>query len=141
MPAALKKIGKTDLAEPDRAQKIFDKLGMKNGKLPDGFEVFGNRLIVATNESPEKSEGGILYTQQRQSEEKNQGKACLVVAKGPTAFKSDANYDFVGQTVEVGDWICLHVYESRPVKINKYECRIIRDQDVVMKIPAPDVIF
>jgi co-chaperonin GroES (HSP10) len=123
------------------AQEIYDKIGMKKGVLPDGFEVFGNRVLVATFDRPEKTKGGILLTEQTRAEEKNQGKACLVVAKGPTAFRSDDNYDFCDQNIEVGDWISLFVYESKPIVINGHACRIVRDSDIAMKIPSPDAIF
>ena len=129
-----------DNAGVDLVKDIFSKVGMVKGKLP-GFEIFGNRVLVATYERPEKTKSGLYIPEQSRDEEANQGKACLILALGPTAFKSDAQYDFVGQSVEVGDWVSLRVYTSKPIIINGYPCRIVRDQDIELKIPSPDIIY
>lgn len=129
------------------AQVIYDKLNMKPNKktgimeLPKGYRINGNRVIVAAYERPEKSKGGIIYTQQTQDEQKNQGKQCLVVALGPTAFVSDKNYDFQGFKLEIGEWVAVWVYEARPIKIEGHECRIVRDTDIICVIPTPDSIY
>lgn len=120
---------------------IWEALGCKPGELPVGFEVFGNRVLVATYIPPDQTAGGVFLSDQTKDEQKNQGKACMVVGIGPNAFKSDQYYDFAEQSVAVGDWICLWVYEARPLLINKVACRMLKDTDVQMKIPRPDYIF
>ena len=124
----------------DPAQVVMDKVGMKNGIVP-GYEIFGNRLLLGVYARPNKTAGGIELPDTVLDDQKNQGKSCLVLAVGPSAFHSDSNYDFKGQKVEVGDWVSIWVYETRPIKINGYECRIARDTDIQMKIPTPDSVF
>lgn len=127
--------------DEDPAEAVFKKVGLKNGKLPIGFEMMANRVLLGLYIRPEKTRSGIHLTQTTQAEEKYQGKAAVVLAKGPSAFVSDVNFDFHSQNVEVGDWVSLSVTDGRAISINKAECRIIRDQDIGMKIPAPDVVY
>jgi co-chaperonin GroES (HSP10) len=125
----------------DPAKVLLDKIGMtKDLKIP-GFELFGNRVLVALYERPEKTAGGVILTEKYRADEKNQGKAGLVVAKGPSSFKSDANFDFGPDKLEIGDWCLLFISMGLQCAINGVACRMIRDQDIAMKIPMPDQIW
>ena len=132
MPAMVHKI--------DPAKVIFEAVGMKKGQLP-GFEFIGNRVLVGVYSRPEKTASGIILTEQYREEEKNQGKPCLVLAVGPKAFVDTEDYKFVGQKCEVGDWVTIQVYEARPIVVNGYPCRWLRDSQIVAKIPGPDSVF
>lgn len=141
MPAVIKMDQKTD-----PASDIYKKLNMKKDKggvwrLPDGYEVAGNRVLLATFDRPEKTAGGVYLTDRNRDEEKNQGKACLIVGLGQSAFVSDQNYDFRGFRAEIGDWVCVHVWETRPILIEGHACRIAFDTTIQMKIPGPDRIY
>lgn len=126
--------------DEDPAEVVFKKVGMKNGKLP-GFELMANRVLLGIYERPEQTKSKIILTQQTRGEEKYQGKAAVVLAKGPTAFVNDINFDFHGQNVEVGDWVSLSVTDGRAIAVNGAECRVIRDQDISLKIPSPDSVY
>lgn len=126
--------------DEDPVEVIFKRVGMKNGKVP-GFQLFGNRVLLGLYVRPEKTKSNLILTQKTREEEKFQGKAALVLALGPTAFVSDDHFDFKGQTVKVGDWVSLWVTDGRAITINGADCRIIRDQDISMKIPAPDQVY
>ena len=125
----------------DPAEAIMNKIGMRKGKLPAGYEPMGNRILLGVYDRPQVTKSGIYLSDKTRDEEKNQGKSCLVLAKGPNAFVSDGNYDFAGQNVEVGDWVAIWVYNARPLIINGQACRMVRDTDIEMKIPGPDQIF
>lgn len=112
----------------------------KVGKL-DSFEIFGNRLLLGVYERPEQMKSGLYISDKTREEDKHQGKAALVLKKGPKAFVSDENYDFDGQDVAVGDWVTLFVSDGRRVVVNGQLCRIVEDQHIQMKIPAPDAVF
>ena len=112
----------------------------KIGSLKE-FTIFGNFVLLGVYERPEKTKSGIILSDQTRGEDKHQGKAGLVLKKGPTAFVSDANYDFKGQDVEVGDWVSIWVSDGRPLYINGTLCRLVEDQYIRMKIPAPDVVY
>ena len=127
----------------DPRDEIYKAAGMKKGDqgIP-GFTLLKNDVVVGIYQRPEKTAGGIIITQKTQQEDQYQGKAALVLMKGPTAFVSDKNYTFMHeQNVEVGEWVALWVTEGRKIKINGQLCRIIRDIDLLMKIPAPDAVY
>lgn len=130
----------------DPALTIYQKLNMKKDKegiwhLPAGYEFGGNSVLIASYERPEKTAGGVFLTDRARDEEKNQGKACLVIDMGPTAFVSDKNYDFAGFKAERGQWVSVWVYEARPIVIEGHTCRLARDTDIKIKIPSPDRIY
>ena len=125
----------------DPRDEIYKQVGLKNGKVP-GFTLLKNDVVVGIYKRPEKSAGGILFTDKTRQEDEYQGKAALVLMKGPTAFVSDKHYTFLPeQNVEIGDWVALWVTEGRKIVINGQLCRIIRDIDLLMKIPAPDAVY
>lgn len=126
--------------EQDPAEVIFQKVGMKNGKIP-GFELMSNRVLLGLYVRPEKTKSGLYLSDNTRAEEKYQGKAAVVLALGPSAFVSDSAFDFQGQKVAVGDWISIWTTDGRAININGCDCRVIRDQDIAMRIPAPDSVY
>lgn len=105
------------------------------------IHIYGNYILLGIYIRPEKTKKGIILTNQTRDEDKHQGKAALVLKKGPLAFVSDVNYDFQGQNVEVGDWVSIWVSDGRKVIVNGCECRLVEDQHIRMKISAPDLVF
>lgn len=127
--------------DTDPRKEIYDTIGMKKlGTIP-GFQVHGNRIIVGVYKRPEKTKSGLIITQQTRTEDEHQGKAGLVLAMGHSAFKSDSHFNFGPDKVEPGDWVSLWVNDGRKIVINGQLCRIVRDQDIIVKIPAPDSVF
>lgn len=107
----------------------------------DKFTVFGNQILLGIYERPKVTRSGIHLADQTRSEDKYQGKAALVLKKGPTAFVSDNHYDFKGQDVKEGDWVAIFVSDGRPLVLNGQLCRLVEDQWIRLRIPAPDVVF
>lgn len=126
--------------DEDPREVIFKKVGLKKGEVP-GFDLFANRVLVGIYERPKQTKSGILLADQTRKEDEHQGKAAVVLMKGPTAFKDDGNYSFEGQDLEVGDWVMLFVTHGLKCFINGQLCRIVRDVDITMKIPAPDTVY
>lgn len=129
----------------DPAKVILDKIGSL-----EGFELFGNQVLVGVYERPEKGKdikradgtvANLFLPDQTRNEDRYQGKAALVLMKGPTAFVNDHNYDFKGMTVNKGDWVSIFVSDGRQIVINGQLCRIVEDQYIRLKIPAPDAVF
>jgi len=112
----------------------------KVGDLSD-FEIFGNHILLGVYERPKITKSGIHLSDQTVHEDRYQGKAALVLKKGPTAFVSDRNYDFKGQDVAENDWVAIFVSDGRPIIVNGQLCRIVEDQYIRLKIPAPDLVF
>lgn len=120
----------------DPAQEILKEVGDLSK-----YEIFGNYVLLGIYVRPEKTRSGIVLADVTRKEDEYQGKAALVLKKGPSAFVSDANYDFKNQNVEVGDWVAIFVSDGRKVVINKKLCRLVEDHHIRMKIPAPDEVF
>ena len=74
-------------------------------------------------------------------EDEFQGKAGLVLKKGPLAFVSDENYDFKGQDVQPGDWVAIWVSDGRKIAVNGVPCRMVEDRHIRLKISAPDLVY
>lgn len=127
--------------DEDPAEKIYRQIGMKKpGELP-GFRLHGNRVLVGVYERPDTLKSGIILTDKSRQEDQYQGKAALVLMLGHSAFKSDDHFNFGPDTVKVGDWISLWVSDGRSIIVNGMLCRVIRDQDINLKIPAPDAVY
>lgn len=122
--------------DEDPAKTIQKKIGSLKE-----FTIFNNYILLGVYERPKVTKSGIHLADQTRVEDKYQGKAALVLKKGPTAFVSDDNYDFKGQNVEIGDWVSIFVSDGRQIVINGQLCRLIEDQHIRLKIPAPDVVF
>ena len=120
----------------DPAKLILDKVGNLSS-----FTIFGNRLLLGVYERPTVTKSGIHLADVTRKEDAYQGKACLVILKGPSAFVSDDAYDFKGQNVEIGDWVAISVSDGRSIVVNGQLCRIVEDQHIRLKIPAPDIVF
>ena len=120
----------------DPAKEIRDRVG----DLED-FDVLGNWLLLGIYVRSKVTASGIHLPDQTRQEDVHQGKAALVLKRGKSAFVSDSHRDFLGEEAKIGEWVCIHVTDGRKLIINGQICRLARDEDVIMKIPSPDIIF
>jgi co-chaperonin GroES (HSP10) len=122
----------------DPAQLIWDTI---TKKVVGSIDVFGNQVLIGIYLRPEKTKTNIYIPDQTRKEDQWQGKAGLVLKMGPKAFVSDENYDFGTDKVEVGDWVAIFVADGHKIDINKQLCRLVEDQHIRLKIPAPDLVW
>jgi co-chaperonin GroES (HSP10) len=101
------------------------------------LEVFGARILVAIYFRPEKTKGGILRPGINIEEDAYQSKVGLVLKIGPDVFVSDENADFHGETVKPGDYVFYRASDGFPLSHNGIPCRILRDEQIMMKIDDP----
>ena len=120
----------------DPAKELLNKIGDLSA-----FELFGNQVLIAVYERPEKTKSGIILADVTRQEDAFQGKAGLVVKLGPSAFVSDENYNFRNQKAQVGDWVAIFVSDGRKIVVNSTLCRIVEDNHIRLKIPTPDSVF
>lgn len=106
-----------------------------------GVELFHNQVLVVTYKRPEKSAGGIYYTDTTRKEDEYQGKVGLVVKKGPIAFVDDAAVKFAGQDVAVGDWISYRASDGWALTVNGQHCRMLEDSHVKLRLDSPDRVY
>lgn len=104
-------------------------------------DILHNQILVAVYVRPEKTKTGIFLADQTRNEDRYQGKAGLVLKKGPLAFVDDDTNKFHGQNVEIGDWVFYRVSDGFPLILNGTLCRLLEEVHVKGKIPSPDVVF
>jgi co-chaperonin GroES (HSP10) len=128
--------------DDDPKEVISKKIGLTNdGRIP-GFSLQGNRVLLAIYERPNVTKSGIHLSDVTLKEDAIQGKAALVVMLGPSSFRSDERVMFdEAEVLKVGDWVMCFVSHGLRCSVNGVPCRIIRDQDITMRIPAPDQVW
>lgn len=105
------------------------------------FQLMYNQVLVGIYKRPEKTKSGIILAEKTRDEDIYQGKAALVLAKGPTAFLDDGEVRFHGQDVQPGQWIVFRPSDGWPIVIRSTQCRIVQDVHIRAIIPAPDLIY
>jgi len=120
----------------DKKKAILEAVG----DLSD-IEVMFNQVLVGIYFRPAVTAGGIIMPQSTQQEDQYQGKIGLVLKVGPTAFQSDNDTDFAGQSVKEGDWIVLRPGDGWELTLRETTCRLVTDRNVRMKIADPLTVF
>jgi co-chaperonin GroES (HSP10) len=122
--------------DDDPKEKILKELGDLSG-----VEVMFSHVLVAIYRRPAKTSGGVFMPDQYLDEDIYQGKAMLVVKKGPLAFKDTEEANFYGADVKVGDWIVCRPSDGWAVSVNKVQCRMLRDVAIKMVVSRPDIVW
>lgn len=122
---------------PDDPVKIIrDKIGDLSS-----IEIMHNQILIAQYIRPERTKSGLFLSDQTRNEDRFQGKAGLVLKKGPLAFVDDEHNKFHGQNVQENDWVFFRVSDGFPVTVNGVLCRMLEEVHVRGKIPSPEVVF
>ena len=120
----------------DPKKAIFEAIG----DLSD-VDVFHNQILVAVYVRPETTVGGIIRPETNIVEDEYQGKVGLVVKKGPTAFVSNEVTDFMGQDVEVGDFLIYRVGDGWQLMVNGVACRMMTDRSLKLRTKNPEIFL
>ncbi|SRR5258708_7460660 len=129
-------------AQRDPKQALLDAVG----DLAD-IEVFHNLVLVATYIEPEKTAGGIILTDKTLAEGRFQGKAALVLKRGPLAFVDDGHIKFGGVTVEPGDWVLvrpsegLEMFKGAAGAREGASVRLFEDSHIKGRVKDPSAIY
>lgn len=107
----------------------------------DDVDLFHNQVLLAIYERPEKTTTGIILPDQHRDEDKYQGKVCMIVKKGPTAFEPDGKWFDGSENFQEGDWVVIRPADGWACSINKKLCRIVDDINIRMRISSPDVVY
>ncbi len=141
MRAKLREIAEASQRDPKQA--LIDSMPVSAAK----YEVFHNRVLVATYVRPEKTKGGIILADRTLIEDRFQGKTGLVIAVGPQAFLDDGGARFGGISVEPGDWVTYRPSDGTEVffvddnGIDATPCRLIEDVHILGRTPDPAMIY
>lgn len=132
-----------------------------------GMKLQLNRCLIATYVKPKISSGGILFTDRTTEEDRWQGKVGLLLATGPTAFRTDDvmaradvlaaegadDYEhavelaFAGFGIpQIGDWVAFRTSETHEIGVRVAagigaSCRQIFDDSIVMVLNDPTLIW
>ena len=120
-PAKLSVISAASAADPKGA--IYKALG----SALDHIEPMGSLLLVGTYIAPDRSAGGILFSDRSQEEDLYLGCMGLVLKKGPTCFVDDALNVFHGQSVEIGSWVLFRYSSAWEAHLNGVSVRFVPD--------------
>ena len=105
-------------------------------------KVMNNQVLVAIYERPEKTAKGVILTATYRAEDQHQGKSCLIVMMGETAFNPDAERGwFVNERPQMHDWVAIRPSDGFPMALGGVKCRLITDTAVRMVIDAPDLVW
>ncbi len=122
-----------DIAESAKPSKDahLDALG--------GFtdKVLHAQVVVMTYIAPARTQGGIILPESTREEDRFQGKAALVVAMGPNAFKDDGVAQFGGVAPAVGDWVFVRPSDGMEFFYNGCSLRLFEDVNIKAIIADP----
>lgn len=130
-------------AQSDPKKALIDSIGTA----ADQYEVFHNRVLVATYVAPETTKGGIIRPERSLSEDRFQGKVGLVIKVGPQAFEDDGAARFGGVKVQPGDWVTYRPADGTEVffvddnGLDATPCRLIEDVHILGRTPDPALIY
>ena len=118
------------------ARALLDSLGDLAG-----VDVLGNGVLVAIYRRPEKTTGGIIRPDSVKDEDVYQGKAGLVVKRGPLAFKEDDGGDLADGTAKTGDWAVFRVGDGWSIRVNGVPCRMVQDVNIKAVVSNPEMVW
>lgn len=137
----LREVAEASASDPKKA--LLDSLGDRHV----GFEMFHNKVLVATYIEPNKTAGGIHLPDQTLMESRFQGKAALVLRLGPLAFKDDNIAKFGGVTLNEGDWVMvrpsdgLELFAVDASGGTGTSCRVFSDVDIIARLDDPALVY
>lgn len=106
-----------------------------------GVDIFFNQILVGVYIQHNKTAGGVYLPENTLKESVWQGVVGLVLKKGPMAFVDDDTISFLGQNVEIGDWIVYRAGDALNITVNETSCRLVQDRLVKMRINDPAMVL
>jgi co-chaperonin GroES (HSP10) len=131
------KLNVIELAKSDDAKSAIIKAVGDISKM----HITEDWVLVGTYIRPEKTKGGIYMPQKTMDEDRFQGKAGLVLAMGPTAFKYSGPFPYEGPKPEIHDWVMYRNSDSWECGLRGVSVRFISSEDIKAIIPDPDMVY
>lgn len=133
------------LATAHKIQQISTASDPKKGILDavgdlSNIDVFFDLVLLGTYIKGNKI-GNVWIPDQTVGEDEFQSKCGLVLKKGPNAFKDDEYIQYGGQDIAVGDWVVFFVGDAKSITINGTPCRLLKANQIRMRVKDPTRIF
>lgn len=122
--------------DADPKKELLEKIGDT-----EGVDVFNNAVLVAIYVRPNRTKSGIYLTDKYTDEDRIQGKAGLVVKKGPRAFVDERGEWFADADIKEGDWVIFRPSDGWAINVNGVACRLIDDVAIRGKVDQPDRVW
>ena len=143
------------LSGPDeQKQRILEDLGdLTQYEILDDqvlVAVYAESNVVSSGKRADGSSWQLITTDNKTAESRYQGKAGLLVKKGPTAFKWHNNGQlYEGVEPKIGDWVVFTPSDGREIylrdgvalKKEGVTCRRFHWSAIFMRVPDPRVVF
>lgn len=122
--------------DADPKKELLEKIGDT-----EGVDVFNNAVLVAIYVRPNRTKSGIYLTDKYTDEDRIQGKAGLVIKKGPRAFVDERGEWFADANINEGDWVIFRPSDGWAINVNGVACRLIDDTAIRGKVDQPDRVW
>lgn len=119
------------------AEEILAKVGDLSN-----VDVFLNEVLVGVFERDTIGTSGKLFVSDiTKQNDQHMGKAAMILKLGPGVDVDDNVVQFQGRKLKVGDWVAVMPADGWPVKIRDQRCRLIPDNRIKLRIPAPEIVY
>jgi co-chaperonin GroES (HSP10) len=129
----------------DKSQSTYDEIVSGLGGTLADFEPFHNYVLVGVymkGTTRQLAGGQTLYIPDKSADEDRwQGKAAVVLKKGPRAFMDDDIAEFGGVDVAPGDWVMFRVTDGYSLDLNGVHCRLLQDTELRGRVKDPTTIY
>ena len=119
---------------PDFKEAVFKEIGDLSRDI-----ALVDRLLVAIYFRPKMTRGGIRRPDTNVEEDAYQSKVGLILMIGSAAFHVD-RYN-PEDIIQVGDYVLYRASDGFPASRNGVPCRILRDEQIMMKVSNPEEWF
>ena len=96
----------------------------------------GYKLLIAIPSKEEKTEGGILLTEDTRRREEAASITGMILKIGPDAYADTERFPG-GPWCKEGDWIVIRSYTGTRIEVHGQEFRIINDDSVEAIVEDP----
>jgi co-chaperonin GroES (HSP10) len=124
------------LHEKDPKEVLLEQVGDTSK-----IELLNTQVLVAVYIRPEKTKGGLIWTDKTRDEDRYQSKVGLILKKGPSAFVDEDGKWFNRLVFKEHDWIVFRPSDGWSVTVNGVLCRMLEDMSVKARISHPDTIY
>lgn len=137
MPARMK-----ELAQHKGADDFKARVTDYTRKVLPAFNPLGSDVLVATFVQSEVTAGGIIRPDRVTHEDMWQGRAGLILAMGPTAFKyAPGGFEWEGTRPKVGDWVLFRFADSWDLHLGGVGCRIVDADNIRAIVASPETVY